>query len=208
MSRALVIALSASGIVLHRNGTDPLREQIQEDTAENIVRLEKCEDVDCAADAVTACEELWIAKLKQCEEHAEDWAGYCPAPQYTDTDGKLRNCKKGCCSEVGQAAAFSPQSEELWKQCDVDSGDSIDEAEFVKCLGAKANPAFEQVVKDTARCLMEKCDLDGSGGVTRNEFVDMLDKKMIPCLTGAMAKKQIHDATASAESFIQNLLAQ
>jgi hypothetical protein len=55
---------------------------------------------DCAPEVVDTCKQLWEDKLKECEENAEAWAGFCPAPKYTDMDGELRDCKQGCCSEA------------------------------------------------------------------------------------------------------------
>lgn len=71
-----------------------VKEELMEDFPED------CVPEDCDPIAVENCKILWEDKMVECEENAEAWAGFCPAPQYTDADGNLRNCKRGCCSEA------------------------------------------------------------------------------------------------------------
>jgi len=79
---------------------------------------EDCVPSDCDQDVVENCKILWEEKLAECEEHAEEWAGFCPAPQYTDKDGNLRDCKRGCCSEAMEELHEEMHEEPCFMPCE------------------------------------------------------------------------------------------
>jgi hypothetical protein len=78
---------------------------------------EDCVPSDCDQDVVENCKVLWEEKLAECEEHKDDWAGFCPAPQYTDMDGNLRDCKRGCCSEAMEELHEEMHEEPCFMPC-------------------------------------------------------------------------------------------
>ena len=110
MQLFLLVTVAAASLSL-RNAQPggKLREVMQENLRESMKspkvldRLEEdCSDAECDAITVKICEKLWEKKLEECEANAKRWAGICPAPKFRDSSGKQRDCKKGCCSELGQ----------------------------------------------------------------------------------------------------------
>jgi hypothetical protein len=159
---------------------EPLDNQLDVNVAhdihDHVEDLEDCEDADCSPKVVENCRKLWENKLKDCAEHAEEWAHMCPAPTYKDTKGVQHNCKRGCCSEVaqeinhGDGGAELPPADQMW---DYMSGgkEEITREELGAGFTVEMPPIMGPYIENFTDCMMMAYDVGGDGKVTKEEFM-------------------------------------
>jgi hypothetical protein len=177
-------------------GNETTEEKI-EDKQERIEEKFAAGDCDCDQEVVDNCKALWEQKEAECEEHKEEWAGMCSAPQYTDpSTGELRDCQKGCCSEAGQETAMNateevveeeePTPEEIWEECSKDGKIGVPEAEA--CLEKEIPEFLGCLAKPMADCMTTAYG-DGDGVITKDEFFAEFGTHMDDCFQKSIRKE-------------------
>jgi len=148
----------------------------------------------CDPDVVETCKGLWEAKEAECEEHKEEWAGMCSAPQYTDPNtGELRDCQKGCCSEAGQETGMEqavegeePEPARIWSDCSKDGEIGVAEAE--DCIAKELPPFLSCLAEPLADCMTSSYG-DGDGVITKEEFFAEFGQHMDNCFEKSIRKE-------------------
>jgi hypothetical protein len=152
----LTLLISVNAIALRSTkpgkgeGPPPLNEEI-------IPNPDGCDpEKDCDPQVVETCKQLWEDKLAECEANAEAWAGFCPAPKYTDpVSGELRDCKQGCCSEAMEDLHEGMEEEPCMMpchECDMCHNDLTEED------WQKADGCFMEAEQSEACHACHECD--------------------------------------------------